>query len=242
MSELVVYERACIALAEAKRVDEVLEIYSRTAAVRAYAQQSKNRALELDAVEIRLRATRRLGQLLNAIIDERSLEQNQTPNIQLSEKQILALVAKECGVNYNLAVQARKMATNDDAQYARLIGEWRQRCADENKVSTRLLPKEAAPPPSRYVEPEPERKPPGPLDQYFISIAECAIGDVPFSSIEGFIAELNEELLVLIAIKDHAGDVEQLAEATKDQILIRHVISHTKFDALLKELRMKYAA
>ena len=52
--------------ADTKSVDEVKEIHDVARAMQAYARQSKNKDLEADAVEIRMRAMRRLDQLRQA--------------------------------------------------------------------------------------------------------------------------------------------------------------------------------
>jgi len=64
MGNLVRYETACRALAEAKQVDEVKDLRDKAEAMRIYAMQAKNKSLEVDAAEIRIRAERRLGEMI----------------------------------------------------------------------------------------------------------------------------------------------------------------------------------
>src|SRR3990167_2900425 len=60
------YDAACQALAKAKSIDDVKAVRDAAAALRAYAKQAKNKDLEIDAAEIRIRAERRVGELMKA--------------------------------------------------------------------------------------------------------------------------------------------------------------------------------
>ncbi len=49
-------------------------IMDKTIAIKEYARQTKNRSLEIDAAEIRMRAERRLGQMLKEQKDQGKLK------------------------------------------------------------------------------------------------------------------------------------------------------------------------
>jgi hypothetical protein len=63
MSELVRYDAMCTAIAAAIEVDEVKDIRDRAMALACYARQAQNREAERRAMEIRVRAERRAGEL-----------------------------------------------------------------------------------------------------------------------------------------------------------------------------------
>lgn len=131
MSELVRYEAARHALAEAYRVDEVKDILDRATAMEKYAIQAKDTELSRHATEIRLRAERRLGELM-AEQPKASGTRGQLKGRDSSggtktdppEKSAPTLVDQ--GIDKHLADRARKAAAMPEAKYeakiARQVG------------------------------------------------------------------------------------------------------------------------
>lgn len=128
------YSAACRALAEAKAVDEVREISAQADAIRAYAKQSKNKQLEVDAAEIRIRATRRLGELMAAQEDTVGLSKGGRPKTGLKNNPVSEERAQdtppslsEAGIDKNLANRARTYAAVPEAKFEELLKDKRER-------------------------------------------------------------------------------------------------------------------
>lgn len=64
-TELVRYDAMCHAIAAAHAVDEVKDIRDKARAIEMYARQAQNTEAERQAIEIRLRAERKCGELLS---------------------------------------------------------------------------------------------------------------------------------------------------------------------------------
>ena len=72
-NSLVLYESACKAVAQARTIDEVKQILNKAEQARAYARQAKNKEMEKDAAEIRVRAERRLGEIIIELREQKLL-------------------------------------------------------------------------------------------------------------------------------------------------------------------------
>jgi hypothetical protein len=112
------YETACRALAEARSVDEVKDIRDRAVALRVYAKQARNKGLEADALEIRLRAERRVGEMMAHQKERDGLNEGGRPKTgfsgnPVSDKPTLA----EAGIDKNLAHRARTLAAMPEPDF-----------------------------------------------------------------------------------------------------------------------------
>lgn len=141
MSALVHYDAACRALADAKSVDEVKDIRDKAEAIRAYARQAKNRTMEIDAAEIRMRAERRLGVLIAAQKETVGLHEGGRPKKTGSDTDPVSIpTLADAGIDKHLADRARKMAAVPEAKFEAAIGEWRETVSTASeRVTTRLL-------------------------------------------------------------------------------------------------------
>jgi hypothetical protein len=144
MTELVKYEAACRALAEAVAVDEVKDIRDKAEALRHYARQAGDRGLEIQAAQIRFRAERKMGELLIAAKEIGQISRGQPPkncadSEQFSEVDGGALAAAEAaldelkqapfrvtleqaGIDRKLSSRAQRIAAMDAAEFEAALG------------------------------------------------------------------------------------------------------------------------
>jgi phage N-6-adenine-methyltransferase len=131
--KLVLYDAARVAIQRAMAVDEVKEIRDRAEAMRAYAHQSNDRQMEMDATEIRARATRRLGELIAAqkvLPRERGGGLAKPPGKKKIGSQIDPIstvpTLSAMGIDKHLADSARKLAALPEEKFEARLGEWRE--------------------------------------------------------------------------------------------------------------------
>lgn len=141
-NSLVKYDAACSALAECKAIDEVKSWADKAAAMQAYGRMAKDKTLEIDAAEIRIRAERRLGEMLTEQKSEGGLNKGhlkQGPALVANEDGKNPPKLSDAGISYDLSSRAQKLAAVPKDEFEAEVGEWRERVTSENaRVTARL--------------------------------------------------------------------------------------------------------
>jgi N6-adenosine-specific RNA methylase IME4 len=129
---LALYDAARRALAEAVAVDEVKNILDQAVAIRVLAKQAKDRKLEADAVALRMRATRRLAELIKAQKQTVGLAKGGKPYHRSGFTGLpgnLVATLTEAGIDKNLAHQARALGSLSDKDFEAVIADAHDRVA-----------------------------------------------------------------------------------------------------------------
>lgn len=129
------FERCLAALAVCRTTDEARNIRNRATAMAAYARQAKDRRLEADSFEIRLRAERRLGEML--------VEQKATIGLNTGTagkgrpglggsaaappKRDDRPTLAQAGIDKKLSMRAQRLATLSAAEFRLVMAEGRER-------------------------------------------------------------------------------------------------------------------
>jgi N6-adenosine-specific RNA methylase IME4 len=151
MSEiaLVRYDAACKALADATAVDEAKKIRDVAEAMRAYARQAKNKQLEADAWEIRIRAERRIGELIAAQREAEQLNRGGRPSEKPGTKthpvSKAPTLEEVLGPEHKrIADRSRKYASVPQSEFDSIVADGRERVvsaqrAESERVTTNLI-------------------------------------------------------------------------------------------------------
>jgi hypothetical protein len=145
---LIQYNAARKALAAARSTDEVKSLRTKAEMLRAYAEQTKDRQMEIDAVEIRLRSERRLGELIKEQKATVGLNPGAKGNprgrgakIVRSHNGTAQPTLESAGIDKKLSSRAQKLAAIPEKQFESRISKWRDDTEKHEKkpVSVQLL-------------------------------------------------------------------------------------------------------
>lgn len=122
------YDAACRAIAEAKSVDEVKDVRDKAAALAMYARQANNKLMEIDCSEIRIRAERRVGQMMAAQKEMDGLNHGGRPKTGSKSDPVITTpqTLAELGIDKKLADRARKLNALPDDQFESIMAAHRE--------------------------------------------------------------------------------------------------------------------
>jgi hypothetical protein len=109
-TRMVIYDEACRLLSQAHTIDEVKEFRDKMEAMRAYARQILNRDAEIHASEIRVRAERRLGQMLAALPSKKQQRQK----------------CLELGITLHQMRGSLRLAVMEEGSFNKNMAAWRK--------------------------------------------------------------------------------------------------------------------
>jgi hypothetical protein len=138
---LLVLQRVDRALAEATSVDQVKHIHDIAVAMAAYARQANDREREADAAEIRMKAVRRLGEMIQTQKATVGLAQGaREPGTKRGTTRVIEKPASlaEAGIGKNLAHQARTLAKMAKPAFDQAVQDKRQAVVRKTPPPARL--------------------------------------------------------------------------------------------------------
>lgn len=138
MSELVMvrYDAMLQSIADAKAVDEVVEIADQAEAMRQAARVMGNKQAEADLAGIRFRASRRLGQLMAA---QKEAGLMAGPGRKKTGSAENPITLSEMNIGKKRADEARKLAAVPEGEFNQLVEEYQGRVVEEGERVTKAL-------------------------------------------------------------------------------------------------------
>jgi N6-adenosine-specific RNA methylase IME4 len=132
------YDTARQALAAAHSIDEAKTLRDKSEAMRVYARQANDREMEVHASEIRIRAERRIGELIAAQRDGPGLAQGRRSDLMgrsdlgCGPTQVEKPTLAEAGIGKNLADRARKLAALREDEFEQRMADRRDKLERES--------------------------------------------------------------------------------------------------------------
>ena len=139
MTGLVRYESARTALAAAASVDEVKDVLDIGVAMQIYARQAKDCELIDKATEIRLRAERRLGEMIIAQKKTIGLAKGGQPHQTKStgsSAEPVALTLAAAGIDKKLSARTQKIAAIPESKFETHLAAAKKQAADALRMTT----------------------------------------------------------------------------------------------------------
>lgn len=115
------FASARTALAAARTTVEAKDVHDKAEGLRAYARLAGDRSLEIEAAEIRIRAARRLGEMLEGTVRKPG-ERSNLPRRKVSNPALA-----ELGVSYKLSAYAQQLAALSEDDFHDVVESWRGR-------------------------------------------------------------------------------------------------------------------
>lgn len=127
MTALTLYETARSALAEARRIDEVMDIRDEAERFRFYAAQAKDRDLMADASAIVLRAERKLGAILALAKQAGQLTPGRPQKNGSGSEPFPRVTLAEAGVDKKLSARSQKAASISERAFEAMVARTREK-------------------------------------------------------------------------------------------------------------------
>lgn len=143
--KLIRYDAMCRAITEAHAVDEAKDIRDRAVAFEAYARQAMNTDAEREAIEIRIRAERKVGQLLKVGPKAAGILKKGSKFPPSRDTRTEAQTLAQLGISYDQSSRWQKLADMSDDDFELAIG------TKTSKPSTNSVLRGAVPPSEKFV-------------------------------------------------------------------------------------------
>src|SRR5262249_31529313 len=107
----------CHAIAEAHRVDEVKQIRDKALALEIYSRQARNVDNEIKAIEIRIRAERRCGELLREMEKAKGSQGSGSNQHEVRSHDATAPTLSDLGITKSQSSRWQKLAAIPEADF-----------------------------------------------------------------------------------------------------------------------------